>query len=190
MNNEINILNIFIYISKMKVFIDGSSKKNKYDKWCGGIGVFIPEIDYKYSKGFHNCTNQRAELLSCLKALYVISKYNYDNCDFFSDSMYCINVCTKWMYKWEKNEWKKQGGNILHLDVIKRIYSKLKDNKDIIKFHHIRSHTKFKTQSILNVWNEEAKKYIDFLKLPDGYQNWLGNKIVDDLANKAMKKCI
>lgn len=165
----------------MKVFMDGSSKK-KGDIWCGGIGVFIPQLDYKYSKNFYNCTNQRAELLSCLKALQVIDKYKDGKYIFFSDSMYCINVCTKWMYKWKKNNWEKQNGDILHLDVIKKIYNKIRKKKDDITFSHIRSHTRNP--------NKKIKKDDDFMSLPDTYQNWLGNNIVDDLAKKAMEKCI
>ena len=51
-------------------------------------------------------TNNIMELLSIVKALEFISK-NFPNepVRLFSDSAYCINGLSSWVYNWEKNGW-------------------------------------------------------------------------------------
>ena len=43
----------------------------------------------------------------------------------YSDSAYCINTFTDWMYKWEKNNWQKANGSEPeNLDLIQAYYNK------------------------------------------------------------------
>lgn len=149
----------------MKVYIDGSSKKFG-DKWYGGYGVYIPEMNFKFGRGCCGCTNQKAELTACLKALKTI-KFDGTKYEIYSDSMYCINIVMDWMYKWKKNGWKKGDGEISNIDVIKKIYNILNKHKDDVIFYHIKSHTKKPNEKV---------------------EEWEGNMVVDEIANQAMKK--
>jgi len=149
-----------------KVFIDGSSKKLN-NIFYGGIGVYIPKINFKYYRGKSKCTNQCAELSACVKALKTIHKMKLGKCIIYSDSKYCINISTNWMYKWKENEW-NNGKFISNLHIIKKIYNELKNEKNIT-FVHIKSH---------------IKKPVENIDL------WKGNKIADNLAGQGMRRIL
>lgn len=42
-------------------------------------------------------------------------------CKIHTDSEFWINVITKWSLSWEKNGWKKKGGDIKNLDIVKEV---------------------------------------------------------------------
>lgn len=44
-----------------------------------------------------------------------------ERCQIFTDSEFWINVITIWSLGWEKNGWRKKGGEIKNLDIVRQI---------------------------------------------------------------------
>lgn len=92
------------------IYTDGSSIGNP------GPGGYAFIIEYYFEKkeineffeGFRYTTNNRMELLAVIVALETIKKL-YQNIRIFTDSKYIIeSVEKKWLFKWEKNNFKKK----------------------------------------------------------------------------------
>jgi ribonuclease HI len=148
----------------MHIFTDGSCINNGKKNSKGGIGVFFGDNDDRNVSRELTCdkiTNQVAELTAISVALDIVKDSN-DIVYIYSDSSYCINIFVNWIKSWEKNNWKKKDGEIKNLELIKEIYSKLK-NLTVI-FKHVRSHCK-----------EPEKTSSD-------YYTWYGNFQADKLA--------
>jgi ribonuclease HI len=58
----------------------------------------------------------------------------------FSDSQYSIQCVTQWAVGWEKAGWKKKGGEIKNLDLIKDIYALHQTLKDKVQVLHVNGH--------------------------------------------------
>ena len=160
-------------IQKITVFTDGSSS-GEIGKRKGGVGIFFGDnnkLHKSQALRTKDVTNQRAELLACLRAVRIVKKHYKTNWELtiYSDSMYSINCITQWAKTWEKNGWTKKGGKILHLDIIKPLYSLYK--KHNITFKHVNSHQKKPKDKNSPQW---------FV--------WHGNDEADKLATKYMKK--
>jgi ribonuclease HI len=163
---------------RIAVFCDGSSLNNNSKKGerAGGIGVFFNDDDTRnISEAItaDKITNQVAELLACVKALYILKNDNYKGFVYiYTDSMYVINCMISYCRKWEKQGWKKEDkSEIENLDLIKELYSLTKEMKVIYK--HIRAHQEAPT----NKGSEE-------------YKLWYGNHMADGLATAASKSVI
>ena len=75
---------------------------------------------------------------------------------FTTDSMLIINTMTKWIFKWEKNNYIKSDGNIVkNLELVKllRKQSQLRP----IEFKHVHAHTNDNTWE--SFYNNKADKY-------------------------------
>jgi ribonuclease HI len=64
-------------------------------------------------------TNIRMEGFAIIAAL---KDANGAECAIHTDSEFWINVITKWAPNWERNGWKKKGGEIKNLDIVKEVY--------------------------------------------------------------------
>jgi ribonuclease HI len=74
-------------------------------------------------------TNQRAELTALLRGLELAEKQfgrlnDVKKVQIWSDSEYSINCASVWGPKWKSKGWKKQGGDIQHLDLIRVLVEK------------------------------------------------------------------
>lgn len=74
-------------------------------------------------------TNQRAELTALLRGLELAEKQfgrlnDVKKVQIWSDSEYSINCASVWGPKWKSRGWKKQGGDIQHLDLIRVLVEK------------------------------------------------------------------
>jgi len=45
-----------------------------------------------------------------------------EHAELFTDSEFWINVITKWAPGWEAKGWKKKGGEIKNLDIVREVY--------------------------------------------------------------------
>lgn len=63
-------------------------------------------------------TNIRMEGKALIAAL---KDANGQPCVINTDSEFWINVITKWSLGWERNGWKKKGGEIKNLDIVKEV---------------------------------------------------------------------
>ncbi len=63
-------------------------------------------------------TNIRMEGMALIAALKLAGN---EACEIRTDSEFWINVITKWSLSWEANGWKKKGGEIMNLDIVKEV---------------------------------------------------------------------
>lgn len=91
------------------LYTDGSSLGNPGP---GGYGIRLEQVGSEYTKeyaqGFIRTTNNRMELLAVIKGLELLKKKNLIVM-VFSDSKYVIDaVEKKWVFKWEKVNFKEK----------------------------------------------------------------------------------
>ena len=106
------------------IFTDGAYSSSRDQ---GGIGIVVlrdGEKVFKYSKAFKKTTNNQMELKAFLKTFELLnSKYKNEQATIYSDSAYCINILTSWIYSWSQNDWKNsKNKTIKNLDIILSLY--------------------------------------------------------------------
>lgn len=161
------------------VYTDGSCKSNGKKNAIGGIGVYFPNnTNLNLSEKWvskDKVTNQKTELLACIRALEVIKENELDkNCTItiVSDSRYTIDCMINWIINWKENNWKKSDGKpVLNQDLIKKLDNLMQSMKNLVFFKHINSH---KPEPV----NKESKNW----------KHWYGNDQADKLANKCLFK--
>jgi len=129
----------------INVYTDGSCRDGK-----GGYGVvFVGEDSTKdvtlsgpvttCEEGV--CTNNIAELYAIETALRRVHNPNGKKVIIYTDSKYCIDSLTKWIYTWERNGWKTStGGDVLNSDRIKTIRKLIKELPFPVELRHVRGH--------------------------------------------------
>ena len=137
-------------------YTDGSCKANGSSNSSGGYGIV--EIDdnnnilWQYQDFKSPTTNNEMELMAILTALKHIDssgEVGFLKPIIYSDSAYCVNLITDWMYKWEQNGWKRpKNQEVKNLEIIKQIF----ELADIAEFRKVPGHSGVK-------WNE----YVDGL---------------------------
>jgi ribonuclease HI len=93
-------------------YTDGSCTPNPGP---GGFAV-IKEMKPHILGGEDDSTNIRMEGKALIAAM---SDAAGEPCEIYSDSEFWINVITKWSLTWERNGWKKKGGEIKNLEIVK-----------------------------------------------------------------------
>ena len=119
----------------INIYSDGSSRGNPGP---GGYGIVMEHVGSGYSKefseGFTLTTNNRMELMGVIEALKKI-KTERANITVFTDSKYVSDsVEKKWVFNWQKNNFKKKKNIDLWTEFLK-IYP-----KHTIKFIWIKGH--------------------------------------------------
>jgi len=95
-------------MDKIIIYCDGSCLNNQSEVNFGGWGAVIQFKDQikEIYGGEKNTTNQRMELLSCIKALELLKSNKYI-VEVYSDSAYLINCMQQgWYKKWQSNGWR------------------------------------------------------------------------------------
>lgn len=113
----------------IRIYTDGSARNNGYNNGFGGYGFVIFDqtdnlIDCYTFQTFENVTNNQMELSAILQVFRTIErKYKNNKVTIYSDSSYCINILTNWIYIWSNNNWKDSKGNeIKNLSYIQSLY--------------------------------------------------------------------
>lgn len=163
----------------MKIFTDGSAKKNgKKDCVCG-IGVYSDKLNL--SMDLEECkqrwdwiprntksSNNVGELLAIYAALVLSDEKNLI---VYTDSSYSIGCITTWYKNWQKNNWQtSKKEDVKNREIIEQILLE-KNKKDSVFFLHVNSHTK------------EPKD-----KDTEEYFLWHGNYMADKLATNSHRK--
>ena len=138
----------------MIIYTDGSSKGNPGP---GGFGVVVLDNDENlittYAEYEDNTTNNRQELKAILWALIKYGEPAAAGANppvVYSDSAYCVNTFTNWMYSWAKNNWIKSDKKIPeNLDLIKVYYILYEERGYKIDLQKVKGHAG-------NRWNELA----------------------------------
>ena len=104
------------------IYTDGSAHPNPGP---GGYGVVVVNnglLEHVYQKQTDNTTNNREEIKAILYSLIKYGK-NKNTPIVYSDSAYCVNIFTNWMFGWERNGWIKSDGKTPeNLDLIQAFY--------------------------------------------------------------------
>ncbi|MFH1626710.1 MAG: ribonuclease HI [bacterium] len=134
-------------MEKIIIFSDGSSKGNPGPGGWGVIIIFDDKV-IEFGGKENYTTNNRMELSGAINALSFLENL-FKNKSIFNleekiilntDSLYIINGITKWIYNWQKNNWKNSAkDDILNRDLWERLI-KVSSNKKI-KWNHIRGHS-------------------------------------------------
>ena len=116
-------------------------------------------------------TNQRAELTALLRGLELAEKQfgrlnDVKKVQIWSDSEYSINCASVWGPKWKARGWKKQGGDIQHLDLIKVLVEKSLLLGFKVEYRWLKGHKGGESQHAFP---------------------WIFNHQVDALANSALR---
>jgi ribonuclease HI len=116
-------------------------------------------------------TNQRAELTALLRGLELAEKQfgrlnDVKKVQIWSDSEYSINCASVWGPKWKARGWKKQGGDIQHLDLIRVLVEKTSFLGFKVEYRWLKGHKGGESQHAFP---------------------WMFNHQVDALANSALR---
>ena len=136
--NEISALAI-----DTKIFTDGACSPNP-GKAGSGIAVYRDNLINELWYGLYNPagTNNTAELNGLNQAL-ILAKDELaqdQSVAIFCDSKYSIQCITQWAVNWEKKGWKKNGGEIKNLDLIKDIFKLYQTLKNKVHILHVNGH--------------------------------------------------
>lgn len=79
-----------------------------------------------------------------------------DVCQIHTDSEFWINVITKWAANWERNGWKKKGGEIKNLDIVKELFPLYEASNATLIW--VRGHNQDEGNELADHWANEARK--------------------------------
>src|SRR5690606_11970600 len=96
-------------------FTDGSASPNPGP---GGFAVILNEKPVVLGSEKGDTTNIRMEGKAIIAA---IEHAAGRECVIYTDSQFWVNVITVWSLTWEKNGWKKKGGEIKNLDIVQEV---------------------------------------------------------------------
>ena len=127
---------------------DGSCEPNP---GAGGFAV-IRDMKPHILGSEPESTNIRMEGKAIIAAL---KDANGEECLIHSDSEFWINVITKWSLAWEKNGWKKKGGEIKNLDIVKEVCPLFRESKATLVW--VRGHNNDPGNELADHWANEAR---------------------------------
>ena len=135
----------------MKYYSDGACSGNPGPGGFGWVLIHDDEIIYKGAGYEKNTTNNRMELMAILKILeYHDKEILTPYLIICSDSAYCCNLISSWMYSWQRNGWRRpRNQEVKNLDIIKEIFYYA--NKYDITMEKVAGHSGIK-------WNEYVDK--------------------------------
>ena len=128
---------------------DGSCEPNP---GTGGFAV-IREMEPHVLGGEDETTNIRMEGRALIAAL---RDADGAPCKIHTDSEFWINVITKWAPNWEQNDWKKKGGEIKNLDIVREVYPLYRESKAELIW--VRGHNNDPGNELADQWANEARR--------------------------------
>jgi ribonuclease HI len=99
-------------------YTDGSASPNPGPGGFAVVSDGKPVVLGGEPDGKLETTNIRMEGYAIMAAL---KHADGQPCQIFTDSEFWINVITKWSIAWERNGWRKKGGEIKNLDIVKEV---------------------------------------------------------------------
>ena len=149
-------------------YCDGAASMHlvdgEYERGNGGWAFALIKDDkviYEESGSKYGTTNQEMELMAIDRCFVhhlfktIDESITEQVIKIYSDSAYCVNIFTNWIFNWKKNNWTRKGNKpIENLELIKDIDSAIEDAKrwDIkVEFIKVSGHSG-------NKWNEYVDK--------------------------------
>ncbi len=186
--------------SKFIIFTDGSSRGNPGP---GGYGAVMYDEKESYVTevgGYEkNTTNNRMELRAAIEALLAmrkLAKAPEEDIEtiIYSDSAYVLNGITKWVKKWENNNWMTGSHEgVLNQDLWAALLelSRDRDMKGGIHWKKVSGHAGVlgneRTDEIATSFADEKAIFL-FSGPMDEYEKMLGASILDTTAKNAASK--
>jgi ribonuclease HI len=130
-------------------YTDGSCEPNP---GTGGFAV-IKGMKSHILGGDFDTTNIRMEGRAIIAAL---KDADGEECKIHTDSEFWINVITKWSLAWEKNGWKKKGGEIKNIDLVMEVCPLFRASKAELIW--VRGHNNDEGNELADEWANEARK--------------------------------
>ena len=153
-NNVVINSHLHVEPKILHIFTDGACQNNGKKNANAAWGCLLVSDDgYIVLERFSGAiplsepqTNQRAELTALLRGLEEAEKQLRDpalkKVQVWSDSEYSINCASVWGPKWKSRGWKKQGGEIQHLDLIRILVDKTLELGFRIEYRWLKGHKK------------------------------------------------
>jgi ribonuclease HI len=123
------------------IYCDGGCRNNQQKENLGAWACSL-----QYGNGFkmlsgieRNTTNNKMELLSCIKALEAITDKTIP-VRVTSDSKYLVEGINTWIYAWIRDRWKKSDGKLVINQELWMQLFKLKISFHDIMFNHCKGH--------------------------------------------------
>ena len=154
---------------KYIIFTDGSSRGNPGRGGWGAI-VFDGEVVREIGGNEKETTNNRMEMMAVIEALKIVEDGTEVNV--FTDSAYLINGITKWVWAWQKNDWKtKAKEDVSNVDLWQELV-KVSQGKSI-KWNRISGHSGVPANErcdVIATSFADGKKIDLFHSKKDGYK--------------------
>lgn len=133
-------------------YTDGSASPNPGP---GGFAVIRNGVPYMIGgePSGDETTNIRMEGLAIKTAL---EDANGEECQIYTDSEFWINVITKWASGWEAKGWKKKGGEIKNLDIVREVYPLYNHSRAILTW--VRGHEGDEGNEMADEWANKARE--------------------------------
>lgn len=131
-------------------YTDGSASPNPGP---GGFAVILNEQPVVLGSEDGETTNIRMEGKAIIAAL---KHADGKECTIYSDSQFWINVITIWSLSWEKNGWKKKGGEIKNLDIVQEVCPLYRQSK--AKLQWVRGHADDAGNILADEWANKARE--------------------------------
>ena len=128
------------------LFTDGSSVPNPGRGGWGVVWVEKGEVRAQEHGYAEQTTNNRMELKALIEAFKLLPEDAEEVVH--TDSRLCVDTITKWAPNWEKNGWKKKGGEIKNLELVQELLALFRAHPHC-KLQWIAAHAG-------NRWNEYA----------------------------------
>jgi ribonuclease HI len=128
------------------VFTDGSSSPNPGPGGWGMVWVEDGEILAEAHGSEAHTTNNRMELQALIEAYKALPEDA--RATVHTDSRLCVDTITRWAPNWERNGWKKKGGEIKNLKRVRELLALVRRHPDCT-LTWIEAHTGYR-------WNEYA----------------------------------
>lgn len=133
----------------MELYTDGSASPNPGP---GGYAVVRDGLPVALGTEDGDTTNIRMEGMALVAAL----KYaDGQPCQIYTDSEFWINVITKWAPNWQANGWKKKGGEIKNLDIVKEVCELYSSSKAQLIW--VRGHDGLAGNELADEWANRAR---------------------------------
>lgn len=127
----------------VRIYCDGACEPNPGHAGSG-IVVYRDGEVVELWYGLHDPhgTNNTAELNALYHALLMAEKFiaQGESVEVLSDSKYAINCIATWAPGWEKKGWRKEGGEIKNLEIIKTAYELYNRVKAEARLNHVSAH--------------------------------------------------
>lgn len=128
------------------VFTDGAAEPNPGAGGWGAVYVCNNQVIDERSGHEPHTTNNRMELSALINGCALVPEGK--KAVLYTDSQLCVSTVNEWAKSWEARGWKRKGGEIKNLELVKELYGICKRRPEL-ELRWIAAHSG-------NRWNEYA----------------------------------